>query len=268
MSVLKFKWVAIKNEWVLRNSKYVHAMKKFLSVTALLAAVAISIHAAPVSAAAKKYSNCKSMNKAYPKGIAKSKGAAGKTGAKVSSTLYHANKKLDFDKDGIACEKTPSATSVPGSFGSGTKIIGSSIPPGRYISTTASGCYWERLSGFTGSFDEILANENPSGSHVIVDILPTDKGFNSSRCGTWTPFIPTPPTTFGEGTFAVGSEMPPGTWTAAFTSACYWSRISSFDGTFDSIIANGNPTGSAVVTILPTDVGFLSARCGTWTKIS
>lgn len=163
--------------------------------------------------------------------------------------------------------KSTSCYVCPGSFGSGTKIVGSSVQAGRYMSTTASSCYWERLSGFTGSFEEILANENPSGSHVIVDILPTDKGFNSNRCGTWVPFTPKPPSSFGDGTFAIGSEMPAGTWTATFSTMCYWSRVSSFDGELDSILANGNPQGSAVVTILSTDAGFITHRCGTWTKV-
>jgi hypothetical protein len=249
-------------------------MKKLLAITsALIITAAITgSPASTASAASKKYSNCKALNKVYPNGVAKTKKAAGSTKARVSSSLYNANKKLDRDKDGIVCEKsTPAttvpATTIPGSFGSGTKVIGSGITAGRYLTTTAKDCYWERLSGFTGSFNEIIANENPSGTHAIVDILSTDRGFNSNRCGTWIPFVPSPPASFGEGTFAVSSEMPAGTWTATFTTSCYWSRLSSFDGSFGSIIANGNPNGSAVVTILPTDVGFLSSRCGIWTKI-
>jgi hypothetical protein len=277
-------------------------MKKLLAITSALLITA-AITGSPASAAAKKYSNCKALNKAHPNGVAKSKKAAGLSNARVSSSLYNANKKLDRDKDGIVCERStpattvpgssgsgtlstlpiattipksigvvtqptlPTATTIPGSFGSGTKVVGSGITAGRYLTTTAKDCYWERLSGFTGSFNEIIANENPSGTHAIVDILSTDRGFNSNRCGTWIPFTPSPPASFGEGTFAIGSEMPAGTWTATFTTSCYWSRLSSFDGTLDSIIANANPTGSAVVTILPTDVGFLSSRCGIWTKI-
>jgi hypothetical protein len=283
-------------------------MKKLLAITsALIITAAITgSPASTASAASKKYSNCKALNKVYPNGVAKTKKAAGSTKARVSSSLYNANKKLDRDKDGIVCEKStpattvptttvpgssgsltslpiattipksigvvtqpalPTATTIPGSFGSGTKVIGSGVTAGRYLTTTAKDCYWERLSGFTGSFNEIIANENPSGTHAIVDILSTDRGFNSNRCGTWIPFVPSPPASFGEGTFAVSSEMPAGTWTATFTTSCYWSRLSSFDGSFGSIIANGNPNGSAVVTILPTDVGFLSSRCGIWTKI-
>jgi hypothetical protein len=221
---------------------------------------------ASASTPTKRFPNCSSLNKTYPNGVARSRAAVKSTGAKVSRKVYDANKRLDRDKDGIVCEKA-NVAAAPGSFGSGTKIVGGGIPAGRYITTTASSCYWARLSGFGGTLDDIIANDNPSGSHVIVDILPSDKGFDSSRCGTWKPFVPTPPTTFGEGVFAIGSEMSAGTWTATFTTSCYWARLSGFGGTLDEIIANDNPTSSAVVTILPTDVGFESSRCGTWTKV-
>ncbi|KZM54945.1 calcium-binding protein [Aeribacillus pallidus] len=61
-------------------------------------------------AAAKKFKNCTQLNKVYKGGVAKSakvKNKGGKTRYKpyVSSSLYNANKKLDRDKDGIACER-------------------------------------------------------------------------------------------------------------------------------------------------------------------
>lgn len=58
------------------------------------------------------YKNCAALNKAYAHGVAK-KGAkdhvSGKakpvTNFTVNDAVYNANKKLDRDKDGIACEK-------------------------------------------------------------------------------------------------------------------------------------------------------------------
>ena len=60
--------------------------------------------------------------------------------------------------------------------------------PGTYSATVASGCYWERVTGFGGTFGEIIANDFfGSTSGAIVTISPTDQGFNSdSDCGTWT----------------------------------------------------------------------------------
>jgi len=48
--------------------------------------------------------------------------------------------------------------------------------------------------------------------------------------------------------------------------SCYWARLSGFGGTLDEIVANYIGAGYAVVTISPTDVGFRSERCGTWSS--
>lgn len=74
-----------------------------------------------------------------------------------------------------------------GSFGDGTWKVGDDIKPGTYRSANDSGaCYWARLSGLSGGLDDLIANENPGGP-TIVTIQETDKGFQSMRCGTWTP---------------------------------------------------------------------------------
>lgn len=55
------------------------------------------------------YKSCKALNKDYPGGVARSKSAAWDTGGKyepvVFKALYTKNKKLDRDKDGVACER-------------------------------------------------------------------------------------------------------------------------------------------------------------------
>jgi len=67
-----------------------------------------------VTAKAKVFKNCKALNKVYKGGVAKKgvkynkvsgKKRAFKVKPKISTALYKANKKLDRDKDGIACEK-------------------------------------------------------------------------------------------------------------------------------------------------------------------
>jgi hypothetical protein len=89
---------------------------------ALLAVVAVALTAVlPVACAGAadaatkppvKYKNCAALNKAYKHGVgkpgAKDKVASGKKPVKnfgVNLALYNANKRLDRDKDGIACEK-------------------------------------------------------------------------------------------------------------------------------------------------------------------
>lgn len=76
----------------------------------------------------------------------------------------------------------------------------------------------------------------------------------------------TPATTFGDGTFRVGTDIAAGTYKNSDSSqGCYWERDSSFDGSVDSIIANSISISDDIVTISPTDVGFTSDSCGTWT---
>lgn len=72
-------------------------------------------------------------------------------------------------------------------FGDGTYLVGTDIAPGTYRADNSSGsCYWERLSGVSGEFDDIIANDNPNGQ-TIVEIADSDFAFTAARCGTWTP---------------------------------------------------------------------------------
>ncbi len=76
-----------------------------------------AVHTAPsrvqsALTAAKVYPNCKALNAKYPHGVAR-KGAKDHvsgsskpvTGFAVNNVVYTANKNLDRDKDGVACEK-------------------------------------------------------------------------------------------------------------------------------------------------------------------
>jgi len=157
-------------------------------------------------------------------------------------------------------------------FGDGTYRVGADIPAGTYRAPYPSGgCYWERLSGFSGSFEEIIAN-NFTASPDIVTISPTDVGFSSEGCGTWTsnlaPITSDPSAPFGPGKVIVGVDVAPGTWRNNDSSGgCYWARLSGFGGTSDQIIANGYASSPQIVTIVPGDAGFESSGCGTWNKI-
>jgi hypothetical protein len=70
-------------------------------------------------------------------------------------------------------------------FGPGTFVVGVDIAPGTYRSNGRGDCYWARLRSFTGDLNSILANSNTSGP-TIVSISAGDRGFQSTRCGTWT----------------------------------------------------------------------------------
>jgi hypothetical protein len=62
--------------------------------------------------------------------------------------------------------------------------VGLDIAPGTYRSRSGSSCYWARLRNFSGELGGIIANGNPRGP-TVVTISSTDRGFDSSRCGTW-----------------------------------------------------------------------------------
>lgn len=93
-------------------------MRAFKSAAGLLAAAAILVSAAPAPAATStipaRWKNCKVVNKRYPHGVGKLRAHDRTSGTPVtnfrrSTRLYlqamSYNKRLDADKDGIACEK-------------------------------------------------------------------------------------------------------------------------------------------------------------------
>lgn len=155
-------------------------------------------------------------------------------------------------------------------FNDGIFEVGKDIQAGTYRTRTgSSGCYYSRLSGFGGSFDEIISNEN-TDYPTVVTIATTDKGFKSSRCGTWTQNlsqITESKTSFSDGIYIVGTDIEPGKYKNVGQEGCYYSRLSGFTGSIGNIISNENTDDPAIVTIAATDKGFKSSRCGTWTKI-
>lgn len=156
----------------------------------------------------------------------------------------------------------------------GTLVVGSNVAPGRYVANARSGCYWERLRGFSGNIDDVLANDFQGFSgRAIVDILPTDAGFRfDADCGNFQTYVPpaAQDASIAPGAHVIGAHIAPGTYVATARRGCYWERVRSFDGTSAAIIDNdfmGN-AGQAVVTIVATDVGFVTDDdCGTWTRL-
>lgn len=69
-------------------------------------------------------------------------------------------------------------------FGNGVHIVGDDIEPGTYRTEGGSNCYWARLSGLSGSFDELIANGLPDGPGTVA-IQSGDAGFESSGCADW-----------------------------------------------------------------------------------
>ena len=61
--------------------------------------------------------------------------------------------------------------------------------PGTYSAEGDENCYWRRLSGFTGDFDQLIDIDNLDAPGDVV-IEATDVGFQSNECGTWTLVAP------------------------------------------------------------------------------
>ena len=77
--------------------------------------------------------------------------------------------------------------------------------------------------------------------------------------------------TFDDGTHRIGKDIPAATYRAPKVSGglfggCYWARLRNFSGGLNAILANGNESAPALVTIKPTDRGFQTAGCGRWTS--
>lgn len=80
---------------------------------------------------------------------------------------------------------------------------------------------------------------------------------------------PDPNAIEGDGIFAVGSQVKPGTYRTvvpADSFGCYYERLKGATGEFTDIIANGNAKAGAqiVVTVKASDKFFHVERCGTW----
>ena len=134
-------------------------------------------------------------------------------------------------------------------------------------------CYWERLSGFGGDIiKDVIVNE-VTDHPTIVTISPTDKGFKSERCATWTDDLSAITSSmsayFGPGGYIVGTDIAPGTWRSPGGDLCYWERLRGFSGeVLKDVIANDARSTQAIVTISPGDTGFSSTGCGSWSKLN
>jgi hypothetical protein len=77
------------------------------------------------------------------------------------------------------------------------------------------------------------------------------------------PPAPGPKTTIdGDGTFAVGKDIQPGTYSSAGpvgNGACYWKRTNGSD-----IVDNALSKKAQIVQIEPTDTSFTTNQCQSW----
>ncbi|MEV2213734.1 hypothetical protein AB0H86_20185 [Streptomyces sp. NPDC050997] len=161
--------------------------------------------------------------------------------------------------------------------GDGDFQVGSDIKPGTYRTTGNSDgmCYWERAKDASGEMNSLLANDNVSGASYVT-VKAGDKIFKSSDCADWEAVdlkakgSPATKMAGDGGMFRVGADIAPGTYksTGNTDDSCYWEREKDAEHSLESIIANNNVTGTAVVTISSSDAYFKTSGCQDWKKTS
>ncbi|MDH6550762.1 hypothetical protein M2161_004323 [Streptomyces sp. SAI-133] len=159
--------------------------------------------------------------------------------------------------------------------GDGDFQVGSDVKPGTYRTTGNSDgmCYWERAKDASGETDSLLANDNVTGTSYVT-VKATDKLFTSSDCNDWeavdTKAKGSPATRMSGdgGMFLVGADIAPGTYrsTGNTDDSCYWERTKDAEHGVDSIIANNNVNGTAVVKIGASDAYFKTTGCKDWKR--
>ena len=168
---------------------------------------------------------------------------------------------------GLTPTPTPIPTPEPTSgLRPGTYQVPTELQPGIYAGRAGqalfNSCYWERLSGVSGDFSEILANGNPIGQ-FYVEVLPTDKYFSADCEITPLQDWPTPTEPFTEmepGMYIVGRDISPGTYRGEagtdLLDSCYWERLSGVSGEFSELITNDVPVGQFFVKVQASDFAF------------
>ncbi|MFD8306165.1 hypothetical protein ACFV29_28055 [Streptomyces sp. NPDC059690] len=161
--------------------------------------------------------------------------------------------------------------------GDGEFRVGKDVKPGTYRTTGNSDgmCYWERAKDAKGEMDSILANDNVTGASYVT-VKATDKIFKSNGCKDWEAVdlkakakgTPASRMAGDGGMFRVGADIAPGTYrsTGNTDDSCYWERTKDAKGDMNSIIANNNVSGTAVVTISASDGYFKTTGCKDWKK--
>ncbi|GHB60616.1 hypothetical protein GCM10010377_59390 [Streptomyces viridiviolaceus] len=205
-------------------------------------------------------------------GAVSANGGDGDGGSGDKGSSASAQRQAGGEKDAGGAEATEKKAAFAGD---GDFEVGSDVKPGTYRTSgnTDDMCYWERAKDASGELDSLLANDNVSGTSYVT-VKATDKLFKSSGCNDWEAVDPkakgTPATKMAGdgGMFAVGTDIAPGTYksTGNTDDMCYWERSKDAEHSLDSIVANNNVSGTAVVTISASDGYFKTTGCKDWQK--
>ncbi|MEU0410229.1 hypothetical protein ABZ307_20745 [Streptomyces griseorubiginosus] len=191
-------------------------------------------------------------------------------GSSASAKRESGTGKSDKGSDKAEVAEKKAAFSGDGDF-----QVGSDIKPGTYrtVGNSDGMCYWERAKDASGEVDSLLANDNVTGTSYVT-VKAGDKLFKSSDCNDWEAVdakakgSPAAKMSGDGGMFRVGADIAPGTYrsTGNTDDSCYWERTKDAEHGIDSILANDNVNGTAVVRIGASDGYFKTAGCKDWKK--
>ncbi|MDQ0909987.1 hypothetical protein [Streptomyces canus] len=202
-------------------------------------------------------------------------GDSGTSGGTGKGSSASAEREAGGRKDTKDTGKAEVAEKKAAFAGDGHFQVGSDIRPGTYRTTGNSDgmCYWERAKDASGEMDSLLANDNVTGTSYVT-VKATDKLFKSSDCHAWEAVgekakgSPAARISGDGGMFAVGADIAPGTYksTGNTDDSCYWERTKDAEHGVESILANDNVNGTAVVRISASDAYFKTTGCKDWKK--
>ncbi|WP_455358988.1 hypothetical protein [Streptomyces sp. SYSU K21746] len=200
-------------------------------------------------------------------------GAGGGDSENGSSSSTSATAKKEDGSSSTPKAKKAAKKAVLG--GDGDAEVGTDIKPGTYKSSGNDDgmCYWERAKDSKAELDSIIANDNVTGT-AYVTVKATDKIFKSTGCQDWEAVDPkatgTPAAAMkGDGgMFKIGTDIAPGTYKSSGNTddMCYWERAKDAEHGLESIAANDNVSGNAIVTITAKDAYFKTTGCQDWKK--
>jgi outer membrane murein-binding lipoprotein Lpp len=88
----------------------------------------------------------------------------------------------DREADLTVLEEQAADGSIPGD---GLYLVGEEVEPGTYRASHGADCYWERLSGASGDFGDLITN-GLGAADATVTIQASDYAFSTQSCGSWT----------------------------------------------------------------------------------
>jgi len=169
----------------------------------------------------------------------------------------------------IAAAPPVPAKVAGGIFGEGRLRVGTDVKPGRYVALRASDCTVVR---FGPGANPVVLGTAQLTAQALLDVLPTDGFVDTSGCGGFRPLGPLSAAsmpTVVDGAWLVGAQMVPGTWRSAGGAQCSWQRVSDFTWSTSSVVESGDgSSGMVSVTLAPSDAGFASRGCGSWTRVT